>query len=175
MKEELLIGVYAGTFDFPTIGHEWMIKKGAKIFDEFTVSIGINPDKKPMFQLDKRIEMLETMIKPFDNTLVTSYENQYLSTYAKSIGANCILRGIRNGSDYTYEHAMRNVNGDLNPDLDTIFLMPPRELAEVSSSFVKGLIGPLGWQEVVKTYVPEPVYTKIIERFDSDKYARRVA
>jgi len=73
---------------------------------------------------------------------------------------NCsyIVRGIRNESDYEFERIMRNINGDLNQNITTIFLMPPREISEISSSFVKGLVGPEGWEQVVKNFVPKYVY-----------------
>ena len=58
---------------------------------------------------------------------------------------------------------MRNINGDLNPDICTVFLMPPRDIAEVSSSMVKGLIGPAGWRKIVRKYVPDPVYRRLLE------------
>ena len=60
---------------------------------------------------------------------------------------------------------MRNVNGDLAPKITTVFLMPPREIAEVSSSFVKGLVGPNGWEEIVRPYLPPPVYRIFARRF----------
>jgi len=56
---------------------------------------------------------------------------------------------------------MRAINGDLKPDIQTVFLMPPREIAEVSSSMVKGLIGPEGWEDTVRRYVPQPVFDKL--------------
>ena len=58
---------------------------------------------------------------------------------------------------------MRNVNEDLKPDITTVFLMPPRQICEISSSFVKGLIGPEGWEKVVQSYVPPPVYEKLLQ------------
>jgi pantetheine-phosphate adenylyltransferase len=93
---------------------------------------------------------------------VDSFEGQFLVHYAESKGAGYVLRGIRSEEDYRFEHAMRNVNEDLEPGVTTVFLIPPREICEVSSSFVKGLVGFEGWEEVVKPYVPEPVYQKLL-------------
>jgi pantetheine-phosphate adenylyltransferase len=70
--------------------------------------------------------------------------------------------------DYEFERGMRNINDDLQPDITTVFLMPPREMAEVSSSLVKGLIGPEGWRDVVKRYVPMPVYELMLATCGSD-------
>ncbi|MEQ8189763.1 MAG: hypothetical protein ABRQ39_17475 [Candidatus Eremiobacterota bacterium] len=80
--------------------------------------------------------------------------DSFLVRYVESIGANYILRGIRSENDYSFERVMRNINGDMNSDITTLFHIPPREIAEVSSSMVKGLIGPDDWRSVVKKYVP---------------------
>lgn len=159
------LAVYAGTFDPPTTGHLWMIEQGAVLFGKLIVAIGINPEKRCMFSVDDRLEMLRSLIERFANVEVSSYTNQFLINYAQSIGAGFILRGIRNESDYEYERGMRNINGDLNPGITTVFLMPPRGIAEVSSSLVKGLVGPEGWETIVKNYLPKPVFEKLKEAY----------
>lgn len=156
--------VYAGSFDPLTNGHLWMIEEGAKLFDELVVAIGINPDKKSTFSPDERMEMLRKSTRMFPNVTVASFENEYLVNYADLVGAQYMLRGIRSEADFDYERRMRNINADFNPHIGTPFLMPPRELAEVSSSFVKGLIGPNGWEEVIEEYVPRKVYNKLLAR-----------
>jgi len=158
-------GIYAGSFDPATNGHVWMIEQGAKLFGELIVAIGINPAKEYAFSLDSRIEMLRNITAPFRNTSIDTFENQFLVNYAKSVRASFILRGIRSEGDYEYERVMRHVNSDLDPNVMTVFLMPPREIAEVSSSFVKGLVGPDGWRKTIKKYVPESVYEKFLEKF----------
>jgi pantetheine-phosphate adenylyltransferase len=160
-KRGKALGVYAGSFDPLTIGHLWMIEQGVRLFDRFVVAIGINPDKKYKFNIEERLEMLCASTKPFPNISVASFSNLYLIQYAQSIGATHILRGIRSAADFEFERAMRNINGDLDSRICTVFLMPPRDIAEVSSSMVKGLIGPAGWQKVVRKYVPAPVYKKL--------------
>lgn len=158
--------VYAGTFDPLTVGHLWMIEEGAKLFDELTVAIGVNPEKKCMFSVQARLAMLEQSTKHLRNVRLDTFTNQFLIDYAATQNASFILRGIRTESDYEYERTMRNINGDLNLTIQTIFLMPPRGIAEVSSSMVKGLIGPEGWGTIVKTYVPEAVFLKLKETYD---------
>jgi pantetheine-phosphate adenylyltransferase len=154
--------VYAGSFDPPTNGHMYMIREGARLFDELVVAIGVNPDKKTTFDLETRLSLLRAVTAGLDSVRVESFENQFLIRYAASLGAEYILRGIRNGQDFSYERTMRHVNGDLEPDIATVFLIPPRHLAETSSSFVKGLVGPEGWREVVKGFVPPEVYDAIL-------------
>ena len=156
--------IYAGSFDPPTNGHCWMIRMASELFREVVVAIGVNPDKRYAYSLDDRLTLLRACAKDLSNVSVTSFENQFLVNYARSIGAGYILRGIRNERDYSYEREMRYVNSDLAPDIITVFLMPPREFAEVSSSFVRGLIGPIGWEEVVQRFVPEPVYAFFLKR-----------
>lgn len=157
------IAVYAGTFDPLTRGHLWIIEQGASLFDQLIVSIGVNPEKQCMFSFEERLNMLKNSIKQFSNAQVDSYTNQFLITYAQSVGARFILRGIRTVSDYEYERVMRNINSDLNDSISTIFLMPPRGIAEISSSMVKGLVGPEGWETIVGDYVPRAVFAKLKE------------
>jgi len=161
--------VYAGSFDPITNGHLWMIEEGAKLFDELVVAIGINPEKSYTFSLDERLRMLRKSIGDRENVTVDCFKNQFLVTYATSIGAHYILRGIRSQADYEFERGMRQINGDLQDEVTTAFLMPPREIAELSSSMVKGLIGPEGWKDIVKRYVPPPVYAELLVRFDQDE------
>ena len=157
--------VYAGSFDPPTNGHLWVIQEAVKLFGGVVVAVGINPDKKSLFSLEDRKQMLKEMCAGYDNVTIDSFEGDYLINYTVRINATHILRGIRNESDYEYERMMRHVNYDLNPDISTVFLMPPREMAELSSSLVKGLVGPNGWRDIVCQYVPVSVYKRFIERF----------
>lgn len=141
-----------------------MIEQGVGLFDELIVGVGINPDKKYTFSLADRLIMLRESLAELRNLSVTSFSNRYLIDYAKSVGATHILRGIRSESDYEYERTMRNINGDLDSQICSVFLMPPRDIAEVSSSMVKGLVGPKGWQKVVRKYLPKPVYSRFLKR-----------
>jgi pantetheine-phosphate adenylyltransferase len=152
------LAIYAGSFDLLTIGHLWMINQGSKLFDKLLVSIGENPEKNCMFSINDRLEMLIQSTKEISNIEVDSFPYQFLVDYAASKNAQFILRGIRSTKDYEMEREMRNINCDLNPAILTVFLFPPRELCEVSSSMVKGLIGPKGWEKAVKRYLPGAVF-----------------
>mgnify|MGYP006088870249 FL=1 len=153
--------VYAGSFDPLTNGHLWMIKQGLSLFDHLTVAIGINPEKNYTYGVDERLEILKKTLPLSDNLDIAYFENLYLVDYATEIGASYILRGIRSAHDYEFERGMRHTNSQLKKDITTVFLMPPRDLAEVSSSMVKGLIGPEGWEEHVAKMVPPAVFDKI--------------
>jgi pantetheine-phosphate adenylyltransferase len=158
------LAVYAGSFDPLTVGHLWMIEEGRRLFKSLRVAVGINPDKRYHFDLDERLDMLKESTRPFRNVSISSFSNLYLVDYARSIGATHILRGIRSQADFEFERAMRNINGDFNPAITTVFLMPPRDIAEVSSSMVKGLIGPEGWEKIVRRYVPAAVFKRLLKR-----------
>ena len=158
-------GIYAGSYDPPTNGHLWMIEQGARLFTTFYVAVGQNSQKEYCFSLEERMEMLEELCARFPNVEVVHFENKFLVKYAESIGADYILRGIRNEKDYTYERGMRYVNGNMTDTIQTLFMMSPRNLVEVSSSLIKGLVGSDDWEQVVREYVPDTVFYKMLSKF----------
>jgi len=158
------LAVYAGSFDPVTNGHLWMIERGADLFDELIVAVGVNPDKrKYLFSIEERVGMILLLTEKFSNVRVETFEEDFLPFYAQSVGAQFLLRGIRSESDYEQERMRRYVNDDINPDIMPVFLMPSRGTAEISSSMVKGLIGPKRWEEVAGKYVPQVVFDKLRE------------
>ena len=157
--------VYAGSFDPATNGHLWMVTQVASLFDEVVVAIGQNSEKKYKFSVEEREDFLKGITSGFKNITITNYKSEFLVSYAKRIGAGYIVRGIRNSNDYEYERSMRYINSDLCRDIQTIFLMPPRDYAEVSSSMVMGLVGSDGWENVVKRYVPESVFEGLLQSY----------
>ncbi len=160
--------IYAASLDPITRGHLWMIQQGARLFDRVIVAIGANPGKTPTFALEQRLDLTRISIAEagLDGSIeVDSFERQFLVDFARKRGADILLRGIRNESDFTYEMTMRHVNGDLAPDMLTVALMPPRELREVSSSFVRGLVGHGGWEQVVGRYVTPSVLAAMQDRY----------
>ena len=151
--------VYAGSFDPPTNGHLWMIERGLEMFDRLIVAIGSNPAKTYSYSLEERLEMLRASVPDSDRLAVEHFDNRYLVDYAEKMGAAYILRGIRSPNDYEYERVMRHINADMAPEITTVFLMPPRDIAELSSSMIKSLTGPEGWEETVRRYVPAEVFS----------------
>ncbi len=158
--------VYAGSFDPLTNGHVWMIQKGAELFDEMVVAVAINADKKTAFSLEERLEVIQREIKPLPNLSVTAVGKEYTAKYARKIGAQFMLRGIRSPQDFEYERNIREVNSGIDSEVLSVFLTPPPELSSVSSSLVKGLVGYESWEEVVEKYVPPAVYQKFLEKFN---------
>tara|TARA_R110002096_G_scaffold403766_2_gene601300 strand:+ start:4574 stop:5080 length:507 start_codon:yes stop_codon:yes gene_type:complete len=155
--------VYAGSFDPITNGHLWIVNEASKLFDHLTVAIGTNPEKQYSFPLQTRLELLRAVLPDDDAISIAHFDNRYLVDYASEIGAHYIIRGIRSPGDYEFERVMRQINEDIRPEITTVFLMPSREMAEVSSSMVKGLVGPTGWEEQVRRYVPAPVFLALRE------------
>lgn len=161
MKKKL--AVYAGTFDPPTLGHLWVIEQAAEIFERLIVAIGTNPKKDCMFSVKERLEILRKSTAHIPNIQIESYPNQYLINYAQSVGARFIVRGIRSVKDYEYESNLGDFNSKIGPKITTIFMMPPQGIADVSSSRVKELTGPEGWEDIMKMYVPDPALEKLKE------------
>lgn len=158
------IAVYAGSFDPLTNGHLWMIKQGARMFDELIVAIGDNPDKHYTFSHEERMTMLRVALSDMPDVRIAEFHNRFLVDFANEHGATFMLRGIRSTQDYEYERVMRHINADMAPKVCTVFLMPPRDTAELSSSMIKGLIGPEGWEGQVSRYVPHNVFSMLKEK-----------
>ncbi|MFT3991114.1 MAG: pantetheine-phosphate adenylyltransferase [Luteolibacter sp.] len=159
--------VYAGSFDPPTNGHLWMIARGLEMFDRLIVAIGTNPSKNYSFSVEERLSLLHASTGPHERLSIEHFDNKYLVHYARKVGADFILRGIRSSDDYEYERVIRHINADMAPEITTVFLMPPRDIAEVSSNMIKGLTGPEGWQETVHRYVPDAVFKALSARQNS--------
>lgn len=159
--------VYAASLDPVTRGHLWMIQQGARLFDRVIVAIGVNPSKRPTIDIDRRLDLTTRSIKEAGlsgQIEVQSFERLFLVDFARRHGADVLLRGIRDETDFSYELTMRHVNEDLAPEILTVVLMPPRELREVSSSFVRGLVGHVGWEKVVGRYVTPCVLDELREQ-----------
>jgi len=130
------IAIYPGTFDPPTNGHLDLIQRGAKIFDELVVAILRNSEKVPLFTVDERLEMLRDCTRTWKNVRIESFEG-LLVDYARSCGAQAVLRGIRAVSDYEYELQMAWMNRKLDPTLETVFMMPAGAYSYLSSRLVR--------------------------------------
>jgi pantetheine-phosphate adenylyltransferase len=131
-----VIAIYPGSFDPLTNGHLDLIERGSKIFDELIVAILRNPEKAPLFSLSERREMLEAMTRPYRNVRVDIFSG-LLVDYARRKKAQAVLRGIRAISDYEYELQMALMNRKLEPQLETVFMMPAEQYSYLSSRLVK--------------------------------------
>ena len=131
-----VIAIYPGTFDPPTNGHLDLIRRGANIFDELVVAVLRNTEKSPLFTVEERQQMLRECTAEWSNVRVESFES-LLVDYARSLGAQVVLRGIRAVSDYEYELQMAWMNRKLDPSLETVFMMPAGAYSYLSSRLVR--------------------------------------
>lgn len=163
------IAIYSGSFDIVTEGHLWMIKQGIELFDQLIVGIGTNPSKQTLFDFKTRKQLLESVCEGLaDNLLIEDFGNLALVQFAHDKNASYILRGIRSVADFDYERMLKNVNTDLDDSIETVFLMPPKNLSDVSSSMVKGMLQVKDWETIVKRYVPDAMREALIARFSCD-------
>jgi pantetheine-phosphate adenylyltransferase len=131
--------IYPGTFDPLTNGHLDLIARGSKIVDELVVAILRNSEKgTPLFTVPEREEMIFEATRGFGNVSVTTF-NGLLVDFARERGAKAVLRGIRAISDYEYEFQMAMMNRKLDPELETLFMMPAEKYTYVSSRLIKGV------------------------------------
>lgn len=151
------IGVVAGSFDPITNGHVWMIQQAARLVDQLHVVIGQNPAKKSTFTEAERVELVREALKSvnFGNTDVQVHilGHGLLVHFAQSVKATHMIRGVRNAQDFVYESDIAVVNRRIEPSIQTVFLNSPPELAAVSSSVVRSLVGFKDWRKIVGTYV----------------------
>lgn len=131
--------IYPGTFDPLTNGHLDLIARGAKIVDHLVVAILRNAEKgEPLFTVEERREMIAEATSHLDNVSVSTFDG-LLVDFAREQGAAAVLRGIRAISDYEYEFQMAMMNRKLNPDIETLFMMPAEKYTYVSSRLIKGV------------------------------------
>lgn len=131
-----VVAIYPGSFDPVTNGHLDLIDRGAKLFDRLIVAVLRNFDKAPLFTPDERVEMLQEVTRPWPNVEVDVFGG-LLVDFAQRRGATVILRGIRAISDYEYELQMAMMNRKLEPNLETVFMMPAVAYSYLSSRVVR--------------------------------------
>ena len=130
------IAIYPGTFDPLTRGHEDLIRRGAKIFDQLIVGVADSRNKKPFFTLDERIEMAREVLSHYPNVTVKGFSG-LLKDFVRENQGNVILRGLRAVSDFEYEFQMAGMNRYLLPDVETMFMTPSDQYQFISGTIVR--------------------------------------
>jgi len=130
--------LFPGSFDPITLGHEDIIKRSVKLFDEVIVAIGINAEKKYMFSLEERQKFIEDAFKDEPKVSVVTYKGLTVDFCQKN-NVEFILRGLRNPADFEFEKAIAHTNRDLAP-IETVFLLTAASTSYISSSIVRDVI-----------------------------------
>ncbi|WP_455755906.1 pantetheine-phosphate adenylyltransferase [Sulfurimonas sp.] len=133
------IALYPGTFDPITNGHFDVIERALGLFDEVIIAVAISQDKKPMFTLQERIEMINKSIANLDRVRVVGFDNLTVDL-AKEHDATVLIRGLRAVSDFEYELQLGYLNNSLDDNIETVYLMPKLQHAFISSSIVRNLL-----------------------------------
>ena len=149
------IAIYPGSFDPITNGHIDLIHRACKLFDEVIIAITQNANKTSLLSIDERIESVEASIKSINNTRVLGF-NSLLVDFARDQNAQIIIRGLRAVSDFEYEFQLSGMNKRLNSRIETLFMTPSEEFANISSSLVREILS-LGGD--ISAFVPKPVET----------------
>lgn len=155
--------LYAGSFDPPTNGHMYVIDTARKAFNGVVIAVATNADKRGTFSVSERIDMLKRSCAAFDNVKVISIESEFTVLVAQRMGIEFLIRGVRSAADLEYEKTLSHVNLNLAPNVQSVFFMPPPKIEDISSSLIRGLMGPPGWRSLVEAMVPTPVYEKLLD------------
>lgn len=153
--------ICAGTFDPITMGHLDVIERAVRIFPRVIVAVASNPGKKPIFNLEERLELVRQSTGHIAGVEVDTFSG-LLVNFAVARGIHVVVRGLRAFSDFEYEFQMALTNRKLNPEIETIFLMPKQDYSYVSSSNVRE-VAALGGD--TSQFVPAPVQAALVAHF----------
>lgn len=151
------IAIFPGSFDPITIGHVDVVERALPLFDEMIIAIGVNTQKKSLFDLDKRIEWIKKVFEHEPKVTVEHYTGLTIN-YCKQREAKYIVRGIRSASDFEYEKTIAHLNNTMEPDVETLLILAKPTLASVSSTIVREII--IGNGDISK-FIPEQVVTSM--------------
>ena len=154
------IAIYPGSFDPFTYGHQNIIERSVKVFDQIIVAVAHNTSKKTIFTVEERVEILNEVFKNRDDVKVDYFEG-LLVEYIKKMGTNVVLRGMRTVSDFEFEMQMALANKTLSSELETVFMVTDSEFSHISSSVIKEVVSLNG---SASHMVPKIVETKLREK-----------
>lgn len=155
------IAVYPGSFDPITNGHLDIILRGLKIFDQLIVAVAQNKNKKSLFSIDERLELIREAVRDYPQVKVDTFTGLLVS-YMTRQGARVVLRGLRAVSDFENEFQLAQMNRSLNPEMETLFMMTSVPYAYLSSSILKEVASMGG---SVDSFAPLCVQTALAKKF----------
>lgn len=156
------IAIYPGSFDPITNGHLDIITRGSKIYEKLIVAVLVNVDKKSLFSIEERVDLIKKVTKNLSNVEVISFEG-LLVDFARMKNSKVILKGLRTVADFEYEFQMALMNSKLDPDIETVFMMTSSAYSYVSSSSVKQ-VAKFGGS--IEGLVPTELITEIKNKFE---------
>ncbi len=154
------IAIYPGSFDPFTYGHQNIIERSVKVFDQIIVAVAHNTSKKTIFTVEERVEILNEVFRDRDDVKVDYFEG-LLVEYIKKMGTNVVLRGMRTVSDFEFEMQMALANKTLSSELETVFMVTDSEFSHISSSVIKEVVSLNG---SASHMVPEIVEKRLREK-----------
>ncbi|TNE66903.1 MAG: pantetheine-phosphate adenylyltransferase [Alphaproteobacteria bacterium] len=159
------VGLYPGTFDPITNGHIDIIKRGLRLVDKLVIGVATNPSKNPMFTLEERVAMVDRETRPLAESSGVTFEvvqfDELLMHFAERVGASIIIRGLRAVADFEYEFQMTGMNYQINPSIETVFLMADPKYQTIASRLVKE-VARYGGR--IEAFVPDHVAKAVVAR-----------
>ena len=153
--------IYPGTFDPITNGHKDLVERASRLFDEVILAVAASEKKKPLFSTEERVALAQEVLGHLPNVRVVGFD-KLLSFFVKEMDANVVLRGLRAVSDFEYEFQLANMNRQLAPDVESLFLTPSEKYSFISSTLVRE-IAALGGD--ITKFVHPAVADALNERF----------
>ena len=155
--------VYTGSFDPITLGHLHIIQRAAPLFDELVIGVGMNADKRSLFDPNQRVELVRSVTGGLAQVRVEVFDGLAVD-FVRSLGARVMVRGIRPLTDIAGEFTMMMANHQLAPDIETVFLMAAERYAHVSSSLLKQIAALSDDDEQLAKFVPQEIIQPLRER-----------
>lgn len=155
MNHKPSIAVYTGSFDPVTLGHLNVIERAASLFDELIIGVGVNTEKRPLFSPTQRVELLQLVVDRWPNVRVETFDGLAVQ-FVRQCGARVMVRGVRPLTDIAAEFTMLMANRQLDPQIETVFLMADEHYAHVSSSLIKQIV-PLSTDGMLERFVPKAI------------------
>ncbi len=156
------IAVYTGSFDPVTLGHVNVIERASPLVDKLIVGVGVNPEKGSLFTTEERVELIERSVEHVSNIEVQTFSGLAVD-FVRAVNSRVMIRGVRPLTDIAAEFTMLMANRQLDPEVETIFLMADEEFAHISSTLLKQ-IAPLASDEKLARFVPRVVIKLLREK-----------
>ncbi|RMF39434.1 MAG: pantetheine-phosphate adenylyltransferase [Planctomycetota bacterium] len=159
------IAVYTGSFDPVTLGHLNVIERAAGLFDELVIGVGINTEKRPLFDPQERVQLLQSVVQGMSNVRVEMFDGLAVQ-FVRQCGARVMVRGVRPLTDIAGEFTMLMANRQLDSSVETVFLMADEHYAHVSSTLIKQIV-PLSNDDMLARFVPAVIIPALRQKLAS--------